>query len=266
MQPLTSPAQSYLYKPRTGARAFTYLIIVWIVSIFLFQEVSDNFFANIKNPLNQYFVKYAWGWTLYPLSCLVALSSLSKQGTILNTRSVHIFCRLVLCTAVWYSFAVVLFPHVEQATGVCEVSGLLTKRECRKNGFSWRGFDISGHCFLLTWNNLVIIEETKFLYRTKEYKEKQTWLDLGVKLVHGLLCVLLLLWEVMMFCTSLYFHTTTEKLLGTLCAILPWVLIYRVIPTLYSMTLGIFSQVTLPTFSVIPCKIPGASWLLSRLD
>jgi hypothetical protein len=70
---ITSPLQIYLYQPSTGARAITYLLLVWLVSILLYQEISQNFFSNIKNPLNQYFVKYAWGWTLLPLSMLLVL-------------------------------------------------------------------------------------------------------------------------------------------------------------------------------------------------
>ena len=37
----------------------------------------------------------------------------------------------------------------------------MNKAECLASGHRWKGFDISGHCFLLTWNNLFIIEEAK---------------------------------------------------------------------------------------------------------
>ena len=254
---ITSPVQIYLYQPSTGARAITYLLLVWLVSILLYQEISQNFFANIKNPLNQYFVKYAWGWTLLPLSMLLVLYSISRQGTMLNTRSLPIWFRLAACTAVWYIFAQVLFPYIEEAIGVCEVSGLLTKRECRKEGFGWRGFDISGHCFLLTWNNLVIIEETKLvLLSLGRTNKKHSILDLPIASIHVLLCMLMLLWELMMFCTSLYFHTTLEKVLGTLCAITPWLLLYRVMPRMLAC-------VAMPHISL--SAMPGASWVLARL-
>eukprot|EP00092_Neocalanus_flemingeri_P007263 GFUD01007843.1.p1 GENE.GFUD01007843.1~~GFUD01007843.1.p1 ORF type:complete len:265 (-),score=55.53 GFUD01007843.1:91-885(-) len=264
MRLLLSPVRHYLYRPSPGARAVIYLLLVWLVSIFLFQEISNNFFANIKNPLNQYFVKYAWGWTLLPLSGLLILSSLSRQGTLLNTRSVPVWCRLLVCHAVWYIFAQLLFPSIEEATGVCEVSRLLTKRACRKEGFDWRGFDISGHCFLLTWNNLVIIEETKLVMLSlKGHKVRHSWLDLPIKCIYILLGLLMLLWEVMMFCTCLYFHTTTEKVLGTMCAIIPWLLLYKAVPKLDSVP---WLTVTHIQHYTALSALPAASWVLARLD
>ena len=138
---LATSLQSYLFSPSPGRKAAAYLLLVWLVSLTLFQGISTNFFANIKNPLNQYFVKYAWGWTLFPLSSLLMMSSIfSKKGTLLNTRSVPIWFRLAVCTFVWYILAQVVFPFIEESTGtgVCEVSGLLTKHTCRKEGFGWR--------------------------------------------------------------------------------------------------------------------------------
>jgi hypothetical protein len=253
--------RAYLHQPSTGVRAVTYLLVVWLVSSLLYQEISQNFFANIKNPLNQYFVKYAWGWTLLPLSTLVVLCSLSREGTMLHTRSLHVWCRLVVCTAVWFCFAQILFPYIEEATGVCEVSGLLTMKECRRNGFRWRGFDISGHCFLLTWNNLVIIEETRLVVLSLgRTKNKQPMLDIPIASIHILLSFLMLLWELMMFCTSMYFHTTVEKVLGTMCAITPWLLLYKVVPTI------LLRVPSLPHPSLSSMTVPGASWVLARFS
>ena len=56
-----------------------FIVTVWTVSHFFYQRHSSSFFADIKNPLNQYFVKYAWGWTLYPLGFLLAVSSLQVE-------------------------------------------------------------------------------------------------------------------------------------------------------------------------------------------
>ena len=164
---------NYLYKPGPGTRAICYLFVVGLVSNTLYQDVSENFFSNIKNPINQYFVKYAWGWTLFPLSALLSLSTISRHRTLINGNSVKSWLRLALCTAVWYCFAQSLFPYVEESTGVCEVSELRTKRSCIRAGYIWRGFDISGHCFLLTWNNLVIIEETLALKKKNNKKKKR---------------------------------------------------------------------------------------------
>jgi len=125
--------KNYLYLPRIGVRAITYLLLVWLVSALLFQEVSSSFFADIKNPLNQYFVKYAWGWTLFPLAILLSFTSLNLKGTLINSSSWYAWVRLILCSLVWYTFAQILFPHIEQITGVCQKSDLLTKRDCVRN-------------------------------------------------------------------------------------------------------------------------------------
>ena len=70
----------------------------------------------------------------------------------------------------------------------------------------------------------MIIEETLAL--KKKRTKSLYFLEILVASVHFLLCGLMLLWELMMFCTSLYFHTPLEKILGTICAIIPWILIY----------------------------------------
>ena len=41
----------------------------------------------------------------------------------------------------------------------------LTRSACYRAGHRWTGFDISGHCFLLTWNNLFMLEEFTSLTR-----------------------------------------------------------------------------------------------------
>ena len=158
--------------------------------------------------------------------------------------------RLGVNTGVWYLFAVILFPAIQERTGVCSLSEHLTRYRCYKAGHSWSGFDISGHCFLLTWNNLVIIEEIKKL-DWSEMKEKSWALYRVSSAVTILLHGLMVIWETMMMATSLYFHSTIEKVLGnkallkdptnywiefvftgTLCAIFPWIWIYEVVPVI----------------------------------
>ena len=87
------------------------------------------------------------------------------------------------------------------------------KESCLASGHHWKGFDISGHCFLLTWNNLVIIEEIKKL-DWSEIKEKSLALYRVSSAVTILLHGLMVIWETMMMATSLYFHSTIEKVLG----------------------------------------------------
>ena len=41
------------------------------------------------------------------------------------------------------------------------------------------------------------------------------------------LALLMVLGEMMMLCTSFYFHTLAEKVVGTLCGLLSWYVVYR---------------------------------------
>ena len=92
----------------------------------------------------------------------------------------------------------------------------MTRYTCYKAGYHWSGFDISGHCFLLTWNNLVIIEELQRLATTTNMNDTSSRsLNFISVTVMNILYVLMIVWEVMMFATSMYFHTTVEKVLGT---------------------------------------------------
>ena len=98
----------------------------------------------------------------------------------------------------------------------------VSKVSCRSAGHVWTGTDISGHCFLLTFNCLVILEEVREV--TRQFKVRDSLLcDVTTCLLHWLV----VLWEGMMLATSLYFHTEPEKVCGVLCAIVPWAAIYR---------------------------------------
>ena len=120
-----------------------------------------------------------------------------------------------------------MFPRIEEMTGVCRVSSHHTKTSCYKAGYQWTGLDISGHCFLLSFSSLVIAEELADIHSRFRVRD-----NLLCSLAKGLLKVLVMVWEGMMLATSLFFHTEIEKVLGVLCALLPWTLLYKLLPTL----------------------------------
>jgi len=241
---------SYFFKIKTSTRAVLYLLSVSILSNFVAETFSEHensgnisegspvvtksFLADVNNPINQYLVKFAWGWTFYPLCFLVASVSYNSERKILTRRSSITFLRLLSATFVWYFFAVYLFPLIERQTGVCQTSHILSPGKCRKAGFRWTGFDISGHCFLLTWNSLVIIEELGKL------KLNQNWTSVLLK---NLLLILLVVWEMMMMTTSVYFHTVPEKIIGVCCAIIPWLILYKIAPTFLKSSAVLMSPV-----------------------
>ena len=126
-----------------------------------------------------------------------------------------------------------------------------------------------GHCFLLIWNNLFILEEAKaytgwerikdmlrneehkrldvnlnasgdnggtelsklkneeFLHLRANYKNLTPW----VRFLFCVLSIWVVLWDVMLFATTLYFHITLEKIIAASIAICTWYLLYRVIYT-----------------------------------
>ena len=78
----------YFHYVRTSTRSLLYLLSVWSVSSFLADSNEDvnsksiankSFFANVDNPINQYMVKWAWGWTFYPLCILFTVTSLAQS-------------------------------------------------------------------------------------------------------------------------------------------------------------------------------------------
>jgi len=189
---------------------------------------SPSLMANAKNPLNLYFVKYAWGWTFTAVFLFMVLSNYLTSGTWISERTVKSSCRLAVGTLVWYVFARIIFPYIEEATGVCPVSEFITKKDCYKQGLLWTGFDTSGHCFLLSWNNLFMVEESYIFFLNKN-KLRRNDLTPYMEILNYGLAFLMLMGELMMLFTSLYFHTMTEKVFGTLCGLLPWYFMYQVV-------------------------------------
>jgi len=246
-QPLAfTLAQGYVSGISSTNRALLYLFLITYISYFYPNLQSSSYMANAKNPLNQYFVKYAWGWTFSAVFLFMILSNYITTGTWLSARTIRSSCRLAVGTIVWYAFARVIFPYIEESTGVCEVSGLLTKRTCYMAGHFWRGFDFSGHCFLLSWNNLFMVEECQGFFKQRKTTEdegdrkvgkaalqtsKDNSLVLYLEYLSYGLVFLVVLGEIMLLCTSLYFHTLMEKILGTLCGLLSWYLMYKKVYT-----------------------------------
>ena len=118
-----------------------------------------SYFANSDNFINQWFVKFGWFWTLVLLASFVyttsATYSCGRMSVVKNQVS-----RLVFATIVWFSITS-LFNAIEVKSGLCEVTRYHRKESCITNGHLWRGFDLSGHCFLLVFCNLVMHEEGK---------------------------------------------------------------------------------------------------------
>lgn len=132
----------------------------------------------------------------------------------------------------------------------------LTKQECyRREDHVYHSFDISGHSFLLTFNVLVLMEESKeilhYLYLARSFggnKEHRTEKGMLTKLDEretqslrsrfskmspliilgiGLMWLVCLLWDFMLIITTIYYHTFQEKLIGTVLAFIMWYVLYK---------------------------------------
>jgi len=234
---LCTLVNGYMSGISSSWRAILYFVLIMYISLFYSDLQSTSYLANAKSFPNQYFVKFAWGWTFSAVFLFMFVSNYITTGSWFSDRTLKSSGRLAVGTIVWYVFARIIFPYIEEATGVCEVSGLVTKRSCYMAGHFWRGFDISGHCFLLSWNNLFMVEESQGFFLNRKSKKvpvnqetHEAHQDSFKPYLEYLSCglaFLILLGEIMILCTSLYFHTFMEKLIGTLCGLGSWYLMYR---------------------------------------
>ena len=217
-----------------------YLFVVVVCSfIHGFQPLPQSYLSNKRNVLNVYFVKFGWGWTLLVLIPFISFTS--SLYTSLNPLAIlkHLR-RMAVATCGWYIW-VNLFVYIEELTGFCEgEEKLISKRSCYQEGFYWNGFDISGHCFLLTYSALVISEELQHkphwpsdaVQTSPENINEFQHMNIArlltpevFSLFAGLLSIL---WEFMLVFTTIYFHTFSQKVLGAVIAIFTWYIIYRV--------------------------------------
>lgn len=224
------------------------------------ERKSKSYFADESNFLNQYFVKLGWGWTITVVGAFVYFTSKTYGCGRINIIRNNLM-RLVIATAVWYSFTS-LFDLIEEKTGLCESRKFRQKEGCLEAGLRWKGFDISGHSFILIWSNFVIFEEGKayvgwerikdFL-RNEEHRRTQTvndeeaetaltklkndeFLHLRsnytaatpyVRILFCLMAVFMILWDFMLICTVFYFHIMIEKVVASGVAVVLWFFFYK---------------------------------------
>ena len=259
-------ARKILYGFETSHKIGFYVIGTLILSVLgdFSSHPSKSWLAQQDNFFNVYFVKAGWGWTILITGFFVVATSFTYScGNVKVIKNQLI--RLVIATAVWYGFTG-MFIIIEENSGICNVTKFLNKEECLTGGYRWKGFDISGHCFLLTWNNLFLIEEAKAylgwekikdMIRTEEHRRLSTdmaameqeanvlsklrleeFLHLRknyinytphVRFLFCLMAILCVLWDVMLICTALYFHIMIEKVVASCAAVLVWFVLYRVI-------------------------------------
>ena len=231
------------------ALAAFYAIMVTVVSVMSdLIPVPKTYFANKNNLFNVYFVKLGWAWALALLGSFISLTSYVYCCANKNMIKRHL-SRLAVST-VWWWVCTTLFDYVHHITGFCDPVDGTDKWDCRSNGGTWIGFDISGHAFILVYTLMMISEEVCVMkdwakitdvIKTEENgdapkltpEELTTLKDIYakftpyVRLATFLLTLFVILWNIMLLSTVLYFHNMPQKLLGMTFALMGWFMSYH---------------------------------------
>ncbi|XP_077543075.1 acyl-coenzyme A diphosphatase Fitm [Haemaphysalis longicornis] len=238
-------------EPRVKVPVYLGVLLVGSVMCDFF-PIPRSYFSRKDNVFNVYFVKLAWGWTFTVVGLFVGVSSwvycCADRAAVRRHLS-----RLLVGTVAWF-VTTNFFVRFESYAGRCTVDKYGTQAACVKAGQRWISFDISGHAFLLIFCNLLIAEEARSfcgwerigdLLRNEKYDEEsplkelsaerlrllQDWyprLTAYVRLLFVAMTCLSLIWDLMLVCTVLYFHSMAQKMCGGAIAILEWYVIYRV--------------------------------------
>lgn len=223
-----------------------------------------SYLARSDNLFNSYFVKIGWGWTLLLVLPYVAMTSYTLCCGDFKKMLKRSLPRILIATAMWL-FWTKFFNYIEYSYGRCSVKGFVSKSTCLKAGHLWRGFDISGHAFILIHSSLVLIEESRpiikwdtirehlrneFYNRSSAGREASINSEINplrnlsdndlkylkflyekftplIKILFIAISALQLLWDVMLVCTMLYFHKMVEKFVSGAIAICVWYFTYR---------------------------------------
>jgi hypothetical protein len=180
------------------------------------------------NPLNTYFVKFGWFWTLAPLIGVYVLEYLRRDGdrvvalatpTAASRRLIRRLLFLLLATLIWYGI-VQAFDVVLQATGICSDGMHVTLHACKSSEQQWHGFDISGHCFLLIYSSLIYAYDGPVVF-----SNTQPYSNIVEQLLYWTIAFVRIVWLLMLFITATFFHDTLSKILGTCFGFMSWMLL-----------------------------------------
>ncbi|XP_027055575.1 fat storage-inducing transmembrane protein 2-like [Pocillopora damicornis] len=275
----------WVLMPKLFKVPFYLFVVVVCSFIHGFQPLPQSYLSNKRNVLNVYFVKFGWGWTLLVLIPFISFTSslytsLNPLAILKHLRRmavatcgwyiwVNLFWFSVGITVmVWsdhdfttetadhpntgpqsiygsiedhlISLGAVLFLAFQASCGVSQAT-----ENCYQEGFYWNGFDISEHCFLLTYSALVISEElqpklhwpsiTSAVVQTNpeningfQHRNIARLVTPFVDVFSLFAGLLSILWEFMLVFTTIYFHTVHQKVLGAGIAIFTWYITYRV--------------------------------------
>lgn len=247
----------------TSTKLGIYICVITLVSLLVdLFPFPRTFFSDKRNPLNIYFVKWGWGWTCTLLGIFIYLTSHTYCGGDRKAINRHL-SRLAVATS-WWFICTRLFTHIQETVGHCSPIGAaatpsnvadamaLDRDACEIAGHRWLAFDVSGHAFLLIHCLLTISEEVRCIagwerideLAAQEQQNSDTSRLSGeqldsirssyashtpyIRLMMVVLSLLVILWDIMLLATAIYFHNLPQKLTGAAFAALGWFLSYRV--------------------------------------
>lgn len=151
-------------------------VALYMISLFLISLIGDfvpypkSYFARSDNLFNVYFVKMGWAWTLlFSIPFMFMTASIICCGNQQRIIKNHL-TRILIATGFWFGWTK-LFNIIENSNGWCNVQNYHTKSACLKAGYFWKGFDISGHAFILIYSSLILIEEARPIINWECIKE-----------------------------------------------------------------------------------------------
>ncbi|XP_011881686.1 PREDICTED: FIT family protein CG10671 [Vollenhovia emeryi] len=246
----------------TRLKVAIYCGTIFTVSLIAdFVAMPRTYFSRSDNALNQYFVKWGWGWLLSILVPWVVLTA-HTLGCGRRPLLLKHLARVVLATAAWLVWTK-LFNYIETNYGRCLGTRdilMQSKAKCLQSGRFWSGLDISGHTFILIYSSLILAEEGSSLVgwegikdlvmREEHTRSVPTEISTGplrnlsdgdlefLKKAHRALTPYLrglfvamtlqqLLWDIMLVSTMLYYHIMIEKFLGGVAAVVTWYVTYQ---------------------------------------
>lgn len=121
---------------------------------------------------------------------------------------------LLMCN--WWFFGLPIFERLNVATGGhCDSPvSVQTVSSCKKALSAWiDGFDLSGHYFFLTTLCILVAHACEIRWKSGHLKSARSTSRID-KLLRSLAVSVIAVWYLEFLVTSLFYHTTLEKLAG----------------------------------------------------
>jgi len=194
---------------------------------------------------NHFFVKYIWFWTwctILPFATAFALKIQNHSSFSFKKRSKASVNYLKLLqplirigifgTIVWLAFTS-LKRVLYENSGRCVVQNTskvilkaTTPKLCKwfgnLDGAKWTGFNLSGHCFMLNFCTLIVLNEIEeYIYMRKRINND------ALKIMYWFCLVFVGACQAMVLVTYCMYHRPLEKIMATLLAVICWQILYE---------------------------------------